>query len=708
MAVGRTGFWRDSTRERASGRPSDMIIWVMVFVCATVFFIMWEIMHGDKASVGHGMPMDAERLRNLAKEMDRLGAEVALLNAKVNHVSVEDTGTASTDNSADSETVNELRKAVDALRANMDALRHDTQLIGTQLTGRLDAVTQSNVDALGAVLGKLEKVKQAATQAVEQRPTFNAMDNPILEQMRNEIVEHVLALGLVRTDGGATASGDNVPMRVHVADEAVPDGMADAVGCCGGAILLNPHQSHLETVYRMRMEEMAAANVKMYGAGSRPPGGRHEDGPDAHTRSRDLKEFMLCPPKGTPAYLHVCRILRQGMELRVALSVSEPRLLVPYTDPKRDMGYSVMAQFTGVIDGEATRLMASAVGPCCAGGGDAVQGGDSNSTPRLFDVGARFGWYSMLGRALGCRVTSWEADPTAQSFLIYGMWLNRLDDPALFRLRTEILAADPTPRTLFVPNSGLLETASISGMNMDLSTGDFHKVVARAQLLAEVLASDTQAPLCLLRADVEGWEPQVFAGAGDTLSRVRVAHVYLDYTPGVAERATEWGELKRYSAMLQQLVKAGLQGYWLREHISPGLGTHMTAPPFYGAPVLWGTDGSDEAFAKVEGHPLPPVSAARITREHADYLLFQQRLKTSIPEDFAAGSLHRYFGHTTKLWFKRAEGQGEDNWPCPPWFCSVDGTDVTSWSACEVDGKGPDMTVKRWCSRGETSQLVPP
>ena len=54
----------------------------------------------------------------------------------------------------------------------------------------------------------------------------------------------------------------------------------------------------------------------------------------------------------------------------------------------------------------------------------------------------------------------------------------------------------------------------------------------------------------LSQVDVEGYEPQVLRGAKRLLLHRRVAHAFMEYSPGVAERARDWRWLEAHPLAL--------------------------------------------------------------------------------------------------------------------------------------------------------------
>jgi len=156
-------------------------------------------------------------------------------------------------------------------------------------------------------------------------------------------------------------------------------------------------------------------------------------------------------------------------------------------------------------------------------------------------VGGNFGWFSIFGGILGCRVVSWEPVPIFRAFFEYNIARNKLHH--LIELRPSVVVQYPSVPgeanyTVVVPQRGFWGTASIGGANIDESIdneGDYKKVNVTGESLDQVLGPRNQR-ITLLKADVEGFEPGVVAGAQRLLQEERVDNMVMEYSPAVWEK----------------------------------------------------------------------------------------------------------------------------------------------------------------------------
>ena len=192
------------------------------------------------------------------------------------------------------------------------------------------------------------------------------------------------------------------------------------------------------------------------------------------------------------------------------------------------------------IEAALTRAWREQVAPCCAG----PNGG------AVIDVGANFGWYSLYSLALGCRVLAFEPVGVWREAIELGVALNG----GTFARRLRLLPAVVHPIhgifTMWVPEwrphpSGAGAGGQLQmGMTTLLEPGAqaVVKRVARgaAQNTSAVRIDDVAGSflgptqrVCMLKADVEGFEPQVLTTAQQLLRGGRVAALQLELTRAV-------------------------------------------------------------------------------------------------------------------------------------------------------------------------------
>jgi FkbM family methyltransferase len=151
----------------------------------------------------------------------------------------------------------------------------------------------------------------------------------------------------------------------------------------------------------------------------------------------------------------------------------------------------------------------------------------------VVDVGGNFGWYTLYSLALGCSVAVFEPVPTYREVLRLGVTLNPGFGERV-RLYGNVVYDTPGNYTLRVPIAGGKHRKKLGMTGMAGSRGvlksDFnakaYSVVASSVRIDDLIQSDA----CLLKADVEGYEPQVLQTAQKLLSTRLVPALQLELT----------------------------------------------------------------------------------------------------------------------------------------------------------------------------------
>ena len=151
-------------------------------------------------------------------------------------------------------------------------------------------------------------------------------------------------------------------------------------------------------------------------------------------------------------------------------------------------------------------------------------------------VGGNYGWYTLWSLALGCSVVVFEPVPRYLEVMKLGLSLN----PG-FANRVTIFANvvydEPGEYSLRVPNVNphLVRPLSIGMTGMDGRAGVLKTIWSAKASVAKAKAVRLddivqREDICILKADVEGYEPQVLQTAAALLSRLSVAALQFELT----------------------------------------------------------------------------------------------------------------------------------------------------------------------------------
>lgn len=229
-----------------------------------------------------------------------------------------------------------------------------------------------------------------------------------------------------------------------------------------------------------------------------------------------------------------------GQLLESLVTNTEPRFnfaFSPFDDDMRRM------QQHSVVEPTLTAAWHEATWKCC-----------SEADGIVVDVGGNFGWYTLFSLALGCSVIVFEPVPTFHEALRLGLSLN----PG-FALRTKlyenVVYDAPGQYTLRVPKQAGRRRKKLGMTSMSGSAGYLKTNWKSLTYLhnASSVRIDDVVPLssrvCMLKADVEGYEPQVMQTAQRLLRTRKVANVQLELTKTPSSREQTCATVK----MLQML-----------------------------------------------------------------------------------------------------------------------------------------------------------
>ncbi|KAL1522571.1 hypothetical protein AB1Y20_017556 [Prymnesium parvum] len=349
-------------------------------------------------------------------------------------------------------------------------------------------------------------------------------------------------------------------------------------------------------------------------------------------RARTLHAFASLPqamrgasdgapsvPTQLPTEPSVEGLVAAGVQVNAAWTRTEPPFVMLYTNPAADVDVSAAMAAKRMVEPLYNLFWHRLGERCCAAGGLAL------------DVGANFGYYSLYAAKMGCRVVAWEPVPAFRKFIKAAAQLNNLSH--LIHLRAAVVS-DTAGQTVevHVPSQGIWGTASVDGLNVDPSVrSSRYRVSVTTERLDDVVSEQA----CIMKLDVEGFEPKVIAGAEQMLARRPPHHILTEYTPGVMERQQKWAALAAYPASLRTLWRAGYRIFNLE-----------------------GTSKNSEAAAggAWRSQPLPPLREVSNASLHAEEVNSRNMITTpgfSVPWDLHPRSLHAEFAHNTDLLLTR-------------------------------------------------------
>ena len=317
----------------------------------------------------------------------------------------------------------------------------------------------------------------------------------------------------------------------------------------------------------------------------------------------------------------IAQLTERHIQVNLAWTRTQPPFLMPFTNPAEDVDVSrMMASSARTVEPLYNVYWHRLCAACCAKGG------------LMLDVGANFGYYSFLAAKMGCRVVAWEPVPAFRSFVAAALRLNNLTHRV--HLRPAVVSDVPgVPINMTVPLKGIWGTASVGGLNVDPSIrSPTYQVRSVSETLDQVV---TETP-CIMKLDVEGYEPSVLKGARRFLAEHAPAAILTEYTPGVMERQRNWRRLPEYPASLRQFSDAGY-AIW-----------HLFGTSKGSAHIL------EQSWASLELPPLAEVTRRSLDAEetNARNMLSDNtegRFGFSIPWDLHPRSLHAEFSHNTDL-----------------------------------------------------------
>ena len=240
----------------------------------------------------------------------------------------------------------------------------------------------------------------------------------------------------------------------------------------------------------------------------------------------------------------------------------------------------------------------------------------------VVDVGGNFGWFTLYSLALGCNVIAFEPVPAYLEVMRLGVSLNPGFADRL-TLRPNVVYDTPGNYTLRVPLPGGKHRKKLGMTGMAGARGvlksDFnakaYTVSASSVRIDDLVSTD----VCLLKADVEGYEPQVLQTAQRLLAQRNVASLQLELTRTPKSSDQTCAAIK----MLEQLDALG---YDFRQAPHALVDGRAPVGPWRSAPSAWDR--------------LPPFPSDETRRKHAQAASGAKRslMRAAYEEDFETHS----------------------------------------------------------------------
>ena len=153
----------------------------------------------------------------------------------------------------------------------------------------------------------------------------------------------------------------------------------------------------------------------------------------------------------------------------------------------------------------------------------------------VIDIGGNYGWYTLYARALGCRVSVFEPVPAYGAIIRKGLAAN----PSFLsgvELHTNVVYDSKGEYTLNVPRPERSTQHGMTGMSGRIGLLKGYPTSETIAVNASSISIDDVVPtgreVCLLKADIEGYEAHALASASRLLSGGTVRSLMLELTRG--------------------------------------------------------------------------------------------------------------------------------------------------------------------------------
>ncbi|KAL4449441.1 hypothetical protein ABPG77_007085 [Micractinium sp. CCAP 211/92] len=280
---------------------------------------------------------------------------------------------------------------------------------------------------------------------------------------------------------------------------------------------------------------------------------------------------------------------------------------------------------------------------------------DPLSRRLVLDVGANFGYYSLLAASMGCRSIAWEPVPYFAAYFKYALLRNNMTNAV--QLRETIAGSEGGNLTVLAALTREWGAAGVDGANLRPEVrvdGELRNVTRPV----ERLDASVQQDVLILKVDVEGHEASVMQSAKQLLLQHEVKHIFLDYSPGVAEKRGDWRAVQAHPTMLLGLLRAGFTVLHLPDDFRsawPDWEGRKQLPDMKEVTqqsLLYDIADTQRMQNGSLGCPLPQDLQGRSPGMYEC---------GSIPEGLDPRSFRSSFGHSANLWAFRMQ----------PWFANI-------------------------------------
>ena len=184
-----------------------------------------------------------------------------------------------------------------------------------------------------------------------------------------------------------------------------------------------------------------------------------------------------------------------------------------------DDSYQVKDEEIRALEPGLSALWVHTLKSCCANGGT------------VLDIGSHFGYYALLGNSLGCDFVAIEPVPLFRSVLEFNLFLNNVKGTVY----PYALGTQNGKLSMQVPKHGVLGTAHVvaeeNKKELALDT-NFEIVTVEQRRLDELVKPSEMPDVCMMKIDVEGFEPAVTLAANKLLETKKIRHIMMEFSPG--------------------------------------------------------------------------------------------------------------------------------------------------------------------------------